>query len=62
LVVVVVVWVIGILYNAITHKCIFGQVNCQDLLKSIPKNFTLYFFEFYMIYYEFSKFKQFFGI
>jgi hypothetical protein len=24
------------------HKCIFGQSDCQDLLKSIPKNFTLY--------------------
>jgi hypothetical protein len=37
----------------------FGQIDCQDLLKCIPKNFTFYFSEFYMIYYEFSKFKQF---
>jgi hypothetical protein len=48
-----------ILYNVIMHKCIFGQADCQDLLKSIPKNFTLYFSEFYMTYHEFSNFKDF---
>jgi hypothetical protein len=52
------IWVIGILYNAITHNMEFGQIHCKDLLKRNPKKFILYFSEFYMIYYEFLNFKQ----
>jgi succinate dehydrogenase hydrophobic anchor subunit len=53
------VWILVILYSAILHKCIFGQADYQDLLKSFPKNFTLYFSEFYKIYYEFSNLNNF---
>jgi hypothetical protein len=38
------------------HKCIFGQSNCQDLLRRIPTKFTLYFSIFYFIFYEVLKF------
>jgi hypothetical protein len=38
------IWVIGIFYEAIKHEMEFGQAYCQDLLKGIPRNFTLYFF------------------
>jgi hypothetical protein len=39
------------------HKKGFGQAYCTYLLKRIPTKFTLYFSEFYTIYYEFLKFK-----
>jgi hypothetical protein len=38
------------------HKIEFGQAYYKDLLKSILWKFTLYFPEFYSIYYEFLKF------
>jgi hypothetical protein len=47
------IWFIGILYKAIKYKNEFGQAYCRYLLKSIPKNFTLYFCEIYKIFYEF---------
>jgi hypothetical protein len=45
------IWIIGILYNVSWRKQWFGQASCIDLLKMIQKNFTLYFSEFYTIYY-----------
>jgi hypothetical protein len=44
------------------HKIEFGQAYCKDLLKSILWKFTLYFSEFYSIYYEFLKFILILGI
>jgi hypothetical protein len=41
------------------HNNEFGQACYQDLIKRILQKFSLHFSEFDMIYYEFSKFKQF---
>jgi hypothetical protein len=46
------------MYNAIIHTYRFGQVYCKFLLKRILRKFILHFFEFYIIYYEFSKIKR----
>jgi hypothetical protein len=44
------------------YKHEFGQSYSRDQIKRNLYKFTLHFFEFYMIYYEFVKFKQFPGI
>jgi hypothetical protein len=38
------------------HNQDFGQEYWKDLLKGIPENFTLYFSEFAMIFYNFLEF------
>jgi hypothetical protein len=48
--------ILGILYNAIMHKCEFDQDYCIDLLKRIPNIFILHFYEFYPNLHEFWKF------
>jgi hypothetical protein len=40
-----------ILYNAIMHKCRFGQAYCIDLLKRILRKFIVIFFEIYTNFY-----------
>jgi hypothetical protein len=35
------------------HKMEFGQAYCQDLVKRILKQFILYFYNIYSIFYEF---------
>jgi hypothetical protein len=47
------VLILGIFYNAITHKNGFGQAYCIDLLKRILTKFNFYFFELYYIFYVF---------
>jgi hypothetical protein len=46
-------YLLGILYNAIMHKCRFGQSYCIDLLKRILKQFILHFSELYFLFYIF---------
>jgi hypothetical protein len=43
---------------AIMHNHIFGQAHNIDLLKGISKKSILHFYDFYTIYYEFSKLKR----
>jgi hypothetical protein len=38
------------------YKKEFGQVYCKDLLKRIPKKFTIHFSKVYSIFYGFLKF------
>jgi hypothetical protein len=47
-----------IFYMAIMHNHIFGQAHNIDLLKGISKKSILHFYDFYTIYYEFSKLKR----
>jgi hypothetical protein len=54
--------ILGISYNAIMHKCRFGQACCIDLLKRILKKFILQISEVYFISYEFLNHKRIFGI
>jgi hypothetical protein len=44
---------IGIGYKAIRHKTECGHTYYHDLVKRILKNFILYFYDIYSIFYEF---------
>jgi hypothetical protein len=44
------------------HTYGFGQAQCRDLLKRVPRNFISYFYEFYFIFYVFLMSKRIFGI
>jgi hypothetical protein len=52
-------WIPEILYKTIMHKYRFGQDYCIDLLRRIPKKFSLHFSEVSSNLHEFWKFKHF---
>jgi hypothetical protein len=49
------------LYNALMHKYKFGQAHCVEILKGMPKKFSLQFLNILSSFYEFWNFELFFG-
>jgi hypothetical protein len=53
------IWVIGILYNAIMHNMEFGQAYCKDFLKGIQRNLFFIFRSFTLFLMIFRSFTHF---